>query len=82
MINFFEKHDIIDQHQYGFQRKVSTTHAMLDVIASTYDNIKDNAFTGLVTVDLKRAFDTVPHSIQLLKLQNYGIRGVAANLMC
>ena len=32
MINFFEKHDIIDQHQYRFQCKVSTTHAMLDLI--------------------------------------------------
>ena len=31
MINFFEKHDIIDQPQYGFPRKVSTTHAMLPI---------------------------------------------------
>ena len=54
MINFFKKHDIIDQHQYGFQRRVSTTQAMLDVITSTYDNINDNAFTGLVMIDLKQ----------------------------
>ena len=53
---------------------------LLDVITSTYDNINDNAFTGLVMVDLKKAFDTVSHSILLSKLQNYGIRGVAADL--
>ena len=64
--------------------KVSTTHAMLIVgchYLHIYENVNDNAFTGQVMVDLTKAFDTVSHSILISKLQNYGIRGVAADSM-
>ena len=54
---------------------------MLDVVASSYDNIDDYSYTGLAFVDLKKAFDTVSHNVLLTKLNNYGIRGVAYTLI-
>ena len=54
---------------------------MLDVITATYDNIQNNLFTGLIFVDLKKAFDTVCHKTLLSKLFSYGIRGVALDLL-
>ena len=53
---------------------------MLDLLTSTYDNINDNKHTAFLLLDLKKAFDTVNHSILLRKLQYYGIRGAACNL--
>ena len=38
MRRFLDKHSIISSNQYGFRSSLSTTHAMLDVLTSTYDN--------------------------------------------
>ena len=29
---FFKKHEVLYPHQFGFQGKISTSHAMLDLI--------------------------------------------------
>ena len=54
---------------------------MLDVVTAAYDNIDENLYTGLVFVDLRKAFDTVCHQILLSKVDLYGIRGATYNLI-
>ena len=81
LYNFFKKHSVIYENQYGFQSNISTIHAMLDVVTSCYDGINDSCYTALSFVDLRKAFDTVSHQTLLVKLSNYGVRGVAYNLI-
>ena len=50
---FFKKLKVIHKNQYGFQSNISTSHAMLDVVTSSYDNIDDHSYTGLAFLDLK-----------------------------
>ena len=76
-INFFEKHEIFYDFQYGFREKRGVMHALLDVIIPVYDAIEHNKFTALLLMDLRKAFDTVSHQILLQKLLHYGIRGPA-----
>jgi len=39
MAKFFHKHKVIKETQYGFQRNLSTQHAILNVITNVYDQI-------------------------------------------
>ena len=75
LISFFDMHGIIQHTQYGFQRNVSTNYALVDVVTQSFENINNNMYTGLIFLDLTKAFDTVNHKILLHKLDHYGIQG-------
>ena len=79
--SFICKHSILASNQYGFRGESFTMHAVTDVITAAYDNISANLHTGLVFLDIKKAFDTVNHEILMQKLEHYGIRGIANDLL-
>ena len=54
---------------------------MLSVITHSYENINSYQFTGLVFLDLTKAFDSVNHDILLLNFEHYGIHGFANQLI-
>ena len=51
------------------------------MIAEMYDNISSKLYSGLVTLDSTKAFDSVCHKKLLLKLDHYGIREIALELI-
>ena len=78
---FFDLHNLFYHNQYGFRSKHSTIHAILKLTSSLYDSMNNKKYSCLVFIDLKKAFDTVCHQRLLLKLNHYGIRGVALELL-
>ena len=81
LVSFFEKNNLLQPYQFGIRQYISISHALLDIVTTSYDATNDKKFIGLIIVDLKKAFDTVDHKILLRELQNYGIRGVIGKLI-
>ena len=77
----------IENIQFYYQRNVIFVlsrlqkFAILDIVSSCYVNINDKLFTGLIMIDLRKAFDSVTHSILLQKLKHYGFCGNVFNLL-
>ena len=53
---FIDKNSVLLPTQYGFRANSSTIHAALDIVCSSYENIGNNEYTGLIFLDLKKAF--------------------------
>ena len=74
---FIDKYQILNDSQYGFRCKNSTSLALLELIEELTNTIDNKESTIGVFIDLKKAFDTIDHSLLLQKIENYGIRGKA-----
>ena len=58
---------------------MSTSHALIDLVEEISTSLDKKKYTLGVFIDLKKAFDTVNHSVLIEKLNHYGIRCVAEN---
>ena len=81
LMNYLNKNSKLHHNQYGFRSGLSTSHALLDVVTTAYDNINKMLYTLLIFIDYKKAFDTVCHKTLLSKLEHYEICGPAPNLI-
>ena len=44
---FLNKHSVLNPQQYGFQKGISTAHAIFNIVTTTFNNINRNQFTAI-----------------------------------
>ena len=59
---------LLSEAQFGFKKYHSTSTCVSKLLDVIYRNIDNGTLTGVVFLELKKAFDTVIHEILLKKL--------------
>ena len=80
MIDYINKLNILPTNQYCFRKNHSASFALLNLYDKITSAIDRKEFTICIFFYLSESFDTVNHDI-FLKLEYYGIRGVAPDWM-
>ena len=68
-------------NQFGFRENHSTVDLMIMTIENICRQLDEDGYSIPLYFDLGKAFDTLPHSNLLHKLEYYGIRGIALDLI-
>jgi hypothetical protein len=74
LCSFLEEEKILSKLQFGFRKSHSTVHAMVHFLNNISCNLNAKKHTVAIFCDLRKAFDTVDHSILLKKMYKMGIR--------
>ena len=76
---FLRKHNLITSEQFGFRPNLSANVALMRVTEEILLNIDNKLVTGAVFIDLRKAFDTVDHTLLIAKLKNIGFSAPVIN---
>ncbi len=75
LTNHLELNKLLYPFQFGFQKKSSTELNLLHMSNFISSALNSNKYCIGVFLDLKKAFDVVPHELLLKKLNFFGITG-------
>jgi len=68
LTNWTTEKNILIREQAGFRANRSTQDVIFKLIESTKKNLHENKKTGAILFDFEKAFDTIPHTLMLQKL--------------
>ena len=80
LVSFLDKHNLINDNQYGFCERHSTYKALLNISDEISQEMGNTNFSIGIFLDHYKAFDTTDYSLSLKKLEIYGNRGNALHL--
>ena len=72
---YLEENNIITHTQHAFRTGHSTTTCLLKLTEDIRIGMDEGKATGILAIDLSKAFDAIDHTILIKKLQNIGING-------
>ena len=73
--SFLITHNLLHKCQSGFRANHSCETILVKITDEWLEAMDKGLFTGVVMIDLRKAFDVVDHKLLLKKLQIYGLNG-------
>ena len=80
LYEYFDRNDLLTQHQYGFCKNHSTEFAAMELIDRVANLLELGKIPFKLYIDLSKAFDVLNHDILLSNLQFYGLNELTINL--
>ena len=75
-----EENEVVTECQFGFRKGRSCATSLLSFYSRVIENVQDrDGWVDAVYLDLKKAFDKVPHKRLLWKIANFG--GIGGRLL-
>ena len=75
LVQYLEENKFLHDSQFGFRAGRSTEHAATLLTDHIRKEMDKGNYTGVLYVDLSKAFDTISHSTITTKLKSFGILG-------
>ena len=82
LYDYLEVNNIIAKEQHAFRNYHSTTTCLLKLTEDVRNGLDNGMATGVLAIDLSKAFDAINHSILIAKLRDIGINGHLLDLIC
>ena len=66
---------------YGYRMGYNPQHVLITLIEKWKKNLDDKEYSGVVFMDLSKAFETINHDLLIAKLDAYGFGKAALKLI-
>ncbi len=76
---FITKHSLLSNILFGFRPRSSTQEALLKVTNTWHSMLAKHSQIAAVFLDVRKAFDSVPHNQLIKALHSFGIQGSLLN---